>query len=201
MTMTENGRTEHLVPDADTENPPMNMLEPFVVPGRKQGHVVCGCCCDVRRATIIVNILLLFQTIGEEPFSYFLTMTGQLDDFELFSHTPAVIAWKVLQCLFYAAAILGALQFNAWLVMANIIFFVVSTVLTLVTNYQNSDNYFAVRDMIYALFIMSWFIYPSVMLVYELKVSKTMSKQTYPREKHSCCCVPYSYRRDVYDNA
>ena len=190
MTIAENSRTDHLMSDVEADNPPLKMLEPLIVSGPKQGHSVCGCCCDTRRATIIVNILLLAWTIGEEPFTYFLYLTAQLDAFQPFSHTLATIALMVLSCLFNMAAILGALTFNAWLVIANTIYLAVSSVLAIVTKYQE-NGYYSIDDMIFTLF----FIYPHIMLVYELKVSKTMSKQTYPRENHSCCCVPYRYHR------
>jgi large-conductance mechanosensitive channel len=71
------------------------------------------------------------------------------------------------------------------------------------SNYGDTDDIFTEEDqdaverlfrygmvMSYVIlgFITAFWIYPSVMLITEIR-SKVMSRETYPREEFSCCCV------------
>jgi len=157
--------------------------------GPKQGHSFFGCCCDVRRATIAINIVaIIFSIIVIISFiRAIVAISTSLDDDineqSLESALTAVIVNTILSILFSIAALIGAIKFNAWLVLSNAIWLVLSFIVS------TSVNVYGILAAIFYFFIVSFFIYPHVMLFYELKVSKTMSKPIYPREEQSCCCV------------
>jgi len=157
--------------------------------GPKRGHSFCGCCCDVRRATIAINIVaIIFSIIVIISFiRAIVAISTSLDDDineqSLESALTAVIVNTILSILFSIAALIGAIKFNAWLVLSNAIWLVLSFIVS------TSVNVYGILAAIFYFFIVSFFIYPHVMLFYELKVSKTMSKPIYPREEQSCCCV------------
>ncbi len=185
-----------------TVTKPTNMIvapAPIIdVSGPKKGHMFCGCCCDVRRATIAVNgVTLAFLVIyilsvsaaisnAESSGSYYYT------DDQLQSALNAVIIVSVIGMVFCIIAIVGAAKFNPWLVLPNIIWLVIGFIANVAVSINacnTNSSYSPVGTIIVNLLFTGFFIYPQVVLFYELKISKTMSRPTYRREEHSCCCV------------
>jgi len=157
--------------------------------GPKQGHSFFGCCCDVRRATIAINIVaIIFSIIGIIIFIRAIAIISASVDDDTYEQSlesvlTAIIVSTILSILFSIAALVGAINFNAWLVLSNAIWLVLGFIVYV------SVNVNGILNAIFYFFITSFFIYPHVMLFYELKVSKTMSKPIYPREEQSCCCI------------
>ena len=212
ITMTNNDTrsTYGAMPDVEGGNPPVMLSESLLMSGPKQGHSFCGCCCDVRRATIIVNIVLLvFDLLTVADIFYLIsfsqyntdsiqddTLRHELEVMDFPSYLiPLLIAELVIRSLSSIAAIVGAMKYNAWLVSINIVYLTISLILGLVGSVQSGTLVFFI---IWTVPLQCFYIYPHVMLVHEIKGSKTMSKQTYPREEQSCCCVPTKYRDNVY---
>jgi hypothetical protein len=173
------------------------------VSGPKQGHVFCGCCCDVRRATIAINIVnLVFAVISIILLSAAVTATrnfnddsvqNALEEADLDSAFTASIVITVFTIIFNIAAIVGAARFNIWLVLSNAVWLIVGFIITIAVNIKASNsvsgyNYNFVNVAI-NLVVTCFFLYPHVVLIYEIKFTKTMSHQTYKREEQSCCCV------------
>ena len=210
MTNKDYTSTYGAMPDVEAGDPPVKLSESFLVSGPKQGHSFCGCCCDMRRATIIINIYNLVSTIFSMVYLYFMidfamsnaesiqddTVKQQMEAMDFSSiYTPLLIALTVLGSLGNIAAIVGAMKYNAWLVSVNIVILIVSIIPGIVTSVQAGTS---AAIIIVLLLVRCFFIYPHVMLVYELKGSKTMSQQTYPREEQSCCCVPIKHQDNIY---
>ena len=198
------------MPDAEAGDPPVKLSESLIMSGPKQGHSFCGCCCDVRRATIIINIYTIVSSIYSVAYFYFMhgisqlntdsiqddTVKQQIEAMDFASiYTPLVISVLVLRSLGCIAAIVGAMKYNAWLVISNIVILIVIAIPGIVTSVQAGTS--AVFIILIQI-VNCFFIYPQVMLVYEIKGSKTMSQQSYPREEQSCCCVSTKFRDNTY---
>ena len=200
--MTLEGRSPPygLMMDAVSGNPLVKMLEPIIEPGPKQGHLFFGCCCDMRSATIVINTIVLTLNLLFMISFYFLldflfsdVMTNAIEDDELKHEMEAIdlpATFTVLLiillgpgCLCSLAAIVGAMRYKAWLVIVNIIYLTAIFILPVIISIQEDSADFAIKILL----VYCFFMYPHVMLVYELKGSKTMSRQTYHREEQSCC--------------
>jgi hypothetical protein len=116
----------------------------------KQGHTYCGgcgpcggdrCCCDMRRAVIIVNIIniiiIVLDIIDEVP-SYNKTFdddqsyAAQMDVYHNGEHLGHLIAFGTVCILLSAAGIVGALRYNVYLVAIAATAYCFTLVMTLV---------------------------------------------------------------------
>ena len=210
MTNKDNIAIYSTIKDVEAGDPPVTVSGSILLSGPKEGHSFCGCCCDMRRATIIINIYLLVSSIFSVFYLYFFlnnlpsitaniqddTVKQQMETIDFSSiYTPLVIAMMVVSSLGSIVAIVGALKYNTWLVGVNVVIFVVGTITGIVTSYQTGTS---PGVIILIQLVRCFFIYPQVMFVYEIEGTKTMSQQTYPREEQSCCCVATKYRDNVY---
>lgn len=149
-------------------------------------HMCCGCCCDTRKAVIVVNIIsLCFGTLG---FIFLAALTSdsfaeQFDDDatktalgEIDGQTVgAVIAFGVVSMICYAAGIYGASKFNKIGVLIAAVWYSVDVVLQAV-----SFNFGGI-------ILNGFFLYPHVVLYQEISKG-IMSPTTYDQEKQCCSC-------------
>ena len=158
--------------------------------GRKLGHSCCGGCCDMRRAVIIVNIintvlltLGLFGVVAARRASNNVD-ASQLDDdtlqdaLEQFKELPlggfiVIQTIKILLCL---AGIVGAVKFNQVAVGLAMVGYLFDAMMALI------------RFDLIGLVIAGFFTYPHVLFIKEVR-DGLMTKENYPNEKQSCCCV------------
>ena len=147
---------------------------------RKQGHSCCGGCCDVRRAVIVVNCVMIGM-LFLEIFSLSLVSHIYTDDDELeeeIERFPAgalmTIFW--IEIAIYCIGIWGALEFST------LQLYVALALYTLI---------FVMNVWVFnlpAMLISGFFAYPHVFLIKEIKEG-TMSESNYYNEEQSCCCV------------
>jgi large-conductance mechanosensitive channel len=125
---------------------------------------------------------------------------------------------NIFSLIMALVSIVGAVQFNQHMIGLNVLYVIIEFILEVVygskvvnevldafdeSNYGDTDDIFTEEDqdaverlfrygmvMSYVIlgFITAFWIYPSVMLITEIR-SKVMSRETYPREEFSCCCV------------
>jgi hypothetical protein len=172
----------------------------------KQGSRCCGCCCDYRRAVIIVNILYIIygiisvivntqgaRTVGGID----LNDDGLNDIVEDTYRQQGILAGVGL--FTSIVAFVGAYRYNIHMVGFNILYVIVSFIATIVlTNeafntleedYNGDENIplpmptFVIQGL-----VLCMVIYPHVGFIYEVKAG-ILSAETYPREEFSCCCV------------
>jgi hypothetical protein len=175
------------------------------ISGPKQGHVFCGCCCDVRRATIVMNIVSLVFTVLS-----LITVSGAIatldnneellddvtvrDTYEA-AQNALVISMIVygMSIVFIVLAIYGASKFKPKLVWPNVVYLVVSFIINVIVNLAASSNHlsynYGVVNILLGAIPTLFFIYPQAYFIYETQFTKTMTAETYPREEQSCCCV------------
>lgn len=152
--------------------------------GRKQGHKCCGVCCDMRRAVIIVNIIMSLD-LGLFSVLWALNLTNQAvftsalaEEFNYYSiggfGIAAILTIRVLFCL---AGIVGAVKYSAIGVGLALAGYAFAFVMSLIGGVN-------LIGMIMAVF----FAYPHVFFIKEVR-SGIMTKENYPTEEFSCCCV------------
>lgn len=155
-----------------------------------QGHRCCGGCCDVRRATIVVDIIhACFVGLGLMSVLATRNLVSNgtydnvdddatkaaLDDFENAPVSVLIVA-ATLQLVSALCGIAGAVKFQEHLVVVGALGYVYSLIMAVV--------HMNVLGLIYPAF----FLYPHVFLFQEIRAG-IMSEANYPNEKHSCCCV------------
>jgi hypothetical protein len=174
----------------------------------KQGAKCCGCCCDYRRAVIIVNLIfiilyitnvILYTDGNQALWRLDLDDDGLLDVVEDTYRQLAILNGVGLFASI--VAIVGACRYNVYMVGFNILYiiasFITSIVLTneafntLEEDYNGDDDisFPIVNFAIQGVYILFLVIYPHVGFMSEVK-SGILSEETYPREAFSCFCTP-----------
>jgi hypothetical protein len=157
--------------------------------GAKRGHKCCGGCCDVRRAVIVVNCVVgglvlwgVLAVLALKTGAEHIAM--KMDDDEAIAAmnklqdapiVPLLIRFSIalICCVF---GVLGAIQYNVWMVYVAALKLCVDIVVGLCT--------FNVAVVI----AFSLFLYPHVFFIKEVREG-IMSKDNYENERQSCCCA------------
>jgi len=156
----------------------------------QQGHKCCGGCCDMRRAVIIVNLVnVVLLTLGllSALATRKLANNGYAPDtdddefaaaLEEFKNLPwpTLIALQTLKIVLSIVGIAGAFKFNHILVALSMASYVFDAIMALIG--------FNVAGLLYA----ASFAYPHGFFIKEVRAG-TMTKENYPNEESSCCCV------------
>ena len=155
----------------------------------KQGHSCCGCCCDTRRAVIIVNLIMICFNV----LSTLILITGidllvegaaQADDdtvkntateLKVFPEVLFVI-WVCLQILFNVLGILGAINYSKWMIVATLLGYILSFIGNLL------------ELNLAGMILSGFFAYPHYFFLSEMHFL-IMTPDNYPNEVQSCFCV------------
>jgi hypothetical protein len=190
----------HYYHEDETADAPYNadLMQQGRFKPRKQGHTCCGCCCDVRRAVIVVNILAgasLLMTVQfivavmRDPYSSYNYETPTDDfwaDYYEQGSKPHYGAYLVMYCLELVPVglgLFGAVYYNVYLIGIAALFY------TLKCLYYCADLLDANHAFDLSMPIaMAFFAYPHFMLISEIR-GGIMSRENYVNEQHSCCCV------------
>jgi hypothetical protein len=161
-------------------------------PDERKTDLCCGFCCDVLRASIIVNIIslvgvaiwLLLVWWGLAVInSYDMTtveddqLFEELNELENYVITTEVILYISVMCLsviFALVGIIGASKFNKYLVLATGVWYIIDCI------YFLSVGWFGHA------FGVAAYSYPHIALYLALR-SGTISRQNYMRERYCCC--------------
>jgi len=136
------------------------------------GCILSVSCCDVRRATIIVNIICVILALIE--IFVYLAIGGNTGQ----------IVLLLITCVMSAGAIFDAIKFRWFLVALNVPYMLISNLVGAVL----AGAYSGLPLQIFTLLLIVLFIHPQVMFIREIR-SNIMSKENYVNEKMSCCCV------------
>jgi hypothetical protein len=152
----------------------------------RRSHTCCGCCCDTRRAVIVVNIvticlaalsILMIKTFTSEKFLASLdddanreawaSIEGEAVGFNI------VLGLLAMACSI--SAIYGAIKFNRIFVLIGAIWFGLDAIHSII--FKDIGG-----------FLMSaFFCYPHVVFYREIS-DGIMTPGNYPKEE-KCCCV------------
>lgn len=182
-------------------------------PPRSVGRSVAGgCCCDYRRAVIIVSIIfivasglsLIFAIVGATA-----PGVNTVDDDTLIALTDSNVTLNIVVAAVGLAmaitGLIGARMYNIPMLAIVAVWFLVSfgigvyTIIDTINLYNDSPN--TTEDyripygwLIFQFVVTCLWIYPFLGLIAEIKKG-IMSYETYPREEYSCCCVSNTGRR------
>lgn len=159
---------------------------PMMVKPERQSHLCCGGCCDTRRATIIVNIVnMCFAAIallGTGAVTAYAS-SNQFDDDAVKNSVAAATdhAWIMylvngLALAFGALGIYGAKEYKEIFVAISGLWHAAIATMGII----GGDFAGAICSGLFA--------YPHFVLYQEMKKG-IMTKENYPNEMHSCCCV------------
>jgi hypothetical protein len=154
---------------------------PAVEIRNKQGHSCCLGCCDVRRAVIIVDLIMIFFLMIDIFALISFSRQEPFDDDELQAaveriHGGLGIMIFLVEIVLLTVAIVGAITFSSEKVAIGLVVFGVAFVTSL---FQ-----FNVPAVVMA----GFFAYPHYFLYAEIN-SGVMSAARYSNEEQSCCCV------------
>ena len=141
----------------------------------RRGKTFCGCCCDMRRAVIIVDIIYLIL-LAIQVFLYVLVLTlgddvvavHNDDDFiydddfdygDVASSARQMIAITCLEIVLVGIAVYGAISFSASKVFVGLITYSIGIFVS-----------FALMSLV-GLLINGFFVFPHLFLYMEIKVS------------------------------
>ena len=170
----------------------------------KQGAKCCGCCCDYRRAVIVLAVINICISIGYLVFIFVLAaipgVQVNVDDDVVTTtvedNLPIQAALYGVSLFCSLCALAGANMYNIPLVALNTLWYVGSFIGGAVILVQTSNqveeaadvNLLVIPNIVVSAVITMLFMYPHIGFMYEVKVG-IMSAETYPREEYSCCCV------------
>jgi hypothetical protein len=161
----------------------------------RENHLFCGCCCDVRRATLVVNaititmnvlfMILLFFGVNfvaknADQFTEDMDDDQAKQDFEKLAENGSLQLIEVFVDIFlfvsiflHACGIYGALKFKTWGVTVAAVSYAIAFLINLIS--LSPIN----------IFISGLFFYPHVILLKEMKEG-IMTDYNYPNIA-SCC--------------
>lgn len=175
----------------------------------KLGSKCCGCCCDMRRAVIIVDaifigigIFIVLARAGADDL-----MQDAYDDDQFVEEASSLIdEYYINRSIFLGISILtaflaqvGSVYFNVWLVGLHTVWMVVDYIsfLILATRLyaELEDTYASIPKepmsplpgFIFNGLLTGIFMYPHLGFITEVRAG-ILTKDTYPREEFSCCC-------------
>jgi hypothetical protein len=177
----------------------------------KQGSKCCGCCCDYRRAVIILSILTIISNVigmiiytqsNQAIRGFDLDDDGVFDEVEDLYRQQAILAGVGLFASI--VAVVGAYRYNVYMVGFNVLYIIASFITSIVLTNEayntveedyngNNGIPYPITTVVFQGFFMLLYIYPHVGFMYEVKAA-ILSEETYPREEFSCCCTPNSRR-------
>ena len=196
----------------------------------KQGGKCFGCCCDYRRAVIVLSIIsLILGILGiasaftRQNYGNDLSNDELVDDIDdiVDKYRTGTIVLAIVGFVFAFIALAGAMMFNWFMVFVSALYVIASFIVGIVIGVMqfndvvdllDNHNYgmdstdpdaltdseedaletfmrvWLIVGYVIAAIICALFVYPSFCFVKEVR-SGIMTKETYPREEHSCCCT------------
>mmetsp|Transcript_24369 Transcript_24369/g.50579 ORF Transcript_24369/g.50579 Transcript_24369/m.50579 type:complete len:185 (+) Transcript_24369:127-681(+) len=169
------------------------------ITGPKLGHSCCGCCCDTRRAVILVQIVfqIILGTVSAILYS-------EGDFYDDWSNNPRVTkdledAYRKLAIVAGVGAgvgllvIFGAVTYKAPLIYLGIVMILVENALSIaflwpaIQDQQEKTGGAIWVSLIGPIVWMLVLVYPHIVFASEIKRG-IMSPETYDREKQCGCC-------------
>jgi hypothetical protein len=168
----------------------------------KVGDKCCGCCCDFRRAVVVLSIIgIVINAIYCALAATAGGVSAALTDDEDMQTGYAVSGG--LFALIYAVGMVfnifqlcGALKYHVCILATCLTWHCIEIALSIWSHFETYPEGSANRGANIAgsiigsiIFGILLGVYPIGMLIKEINAG-TMSEKTYPREAYSCCCEP-----------
>jgi len=168
--------------------------------GEKQGSKCCSCCCDMRRAVIVLAIIgIVFNAVGFTQMLYQTISLGISSEDEdcyygLFAFLSVIVAIGfAIGIGLFVFKLFAALKYNLCMLTTVLVFNLLELAFGLwyvinMYGYGGTTGQL-IANIIVVIGVFSVYIYPVIGLIREIK-SGIMSEETYAREFYSCCCQP-----------
>ena len=150
----------------------------------KQGRKFFGCCCDSRRAVIVVNTLDIILCVA-----CYISFASQAE------FTGMQISVWVVNQIWNVTLILGAVYYSDIIAIMGVmwqLFKLMSDIYIFVAYYKSPVVVVLLPSIVYISFAIPLIIctiYANSLFAYEVR-NDIMSKATYKRrERYSCCCA------------
>lgn len=164
----------------------------------RQGRSCCGCLCDMRRAVIILSalgIVIQSATIGLSSWQIDSAKKKTVDQSErdrLDGLFTVIAAMSAAGMVFLLVAMLGGLLFRNTLVLPNAVYLPVMITVSIVVNYNVANDVDAYKygPQSFVGSIIGMVLTEYVYLTFYQEVRNgILTKENYPNERQSCCCV------------
>jgi hypothetical protein len=158
-------------------------------PGKK-GHTCCGCCCDVRRAVIVINLVAgtYWLMIVQWIFANLARIHGDYSTTHGFN-IGAILFMNCLDLIPVAMGLFGAIYYNGWLIGVAALHYTLQCLYYCNVLLDAAYVMTIPIDMLPAMpVVMALFAYPHFVLISEIS-GGIMSRENYENEQRSCCCV------------
>ena len=164
------------------DNSSTPMMNNYDTLDQKQGHICCGCCCDVRRGSIIVDIISIVTLIVDIIALFAISTIDDADDDHIQQaledlNPLSLTVIFVSEIFLLGGAIWGAIQFSPSLVLVGFIVYAIGGIMSML-----SFNFIGIITNLL-------FAYPHWFLYQEIKTGIMSSSNYYYIEEQSCCCV------------
>lgn len=169
----------------------------------KLGAICCGCCCDFRRAVIIVDSVIIglsaYTMVGLLAYDDYETSDGYTDEPTLDDSEPASSDGQLpnaiiggLEMVLTVVPLYGAFMYRVPMLWFGVFVQVASFVARFSVSYFVVERAEDLADEFYFAYtveaiITALFIYPHVGYIMEINQG-IMLPETYPREEYCCCC-------------
>jgi hypothetical protein len=155
-------------------------------PNERKSQLCCLFCCDLVRASVIMNfiwillviIYVVWSMVSPAELAY-LGMNPLFED-------DVIDAWVIIGIVKFSVSvlccclgILGAVLFRKYLVLVGSIWYIVYAIVTLLQENRESGRWIGA-------FLAVIFSYPSIHLFVSM-LNGSITRETYPREAHCCC--------------
>jgi len=198
--------------DEKKETTEVVKAEPAPITGEKQGGKCCGCCCDYKRAVIVMAILgivymALLLILGVTGAVIGGVYAAQATDDELATGLTIASAGAGIISIgyaiglgFYVFQLFAAIKYSSCMLITVLVFNVLGfgySIWYQVALNEYNETYAPDQAgsanlagaIIGVCIFFALEIYPTVGLLLEINKG-IMSAETYPREAYSCCCEP-----------
>lgn len=167
----------------------------------KRGHTCCGCCCDVRRAVVIVDsITAILQFVGIIGYLCIVAIFLFPEEFSTItlSYWFAIITFNLFYFLAMVGGCIGAIRYNKHLIGIAVPFYGVGIVLDFMGILQplgwktlsmilTAQNQYV--GFVLTILLQVCFAYPHFVLIHEIRAGIMTDMNYMLHEKKSCCCV------------
>jgi len=152
----------------------------------RDNHLFCGCCCDVRRATIVLNLIVILLEIWMVILAFAWSEVYEKEHYSQLLKTPSddnmttLVVLVVPVLLLHICGVYGALKFKVWAVKLSAMTLVIIPFVL---------NAFTTIDIICTTavnFVCVFVMYPHLILIKEMEAG-IMTDYNY--EKVRACCL------------
>jgi len=111
----------------------------------KKGSKCCGCCCDMRRAVLVVSVIQIILSI----ISGIMALNGNTyaidtEDYDTTSYDDVMKTAGIVTLVgivFHVSAFAGAIMYKIWMVFVGVLWYIISYIVGVVLSLKAVDDF------------------------------------------------------------